>query len=37
MIEPKDETRWARWYWALLLILLVQILLFSYVTWKYSV
>lgn len=36
MNEPKDNTRWARWYWALILILLLQILVFALITSHYS-
>lgn len=36
MSEPQDKTRWPRWYWALILVLLLQILFFSYLTYLYS-
>lgn len=37
MKEQDDTTRWSRWYWALILVLLLQILLFSYITARYSI
>lgn len=35
-MEERDKTKWKNWYWALILVLLAQIFLYSWITYSYS-